>query len=323
MPIGDGNGPRAPFQAAATKLVWYAADATGCDKLEKLRRWFDVLLEKSPLYGYFPKPEKCILVVKEERMQEARKIFRGSKVHVKAEGSKDTGVEINCEGTRHLGAVVGSSTFKQSYITQKIEKWVLAVKKLAGVVTTQPHAAYAAFTHSLQGQWTFLCRAVPEVGHLFAPLEDAIRHDLIRAFLKRQDNNLERDMLSRPARMGGMGIFNPTEECVIAITNSAYISRPLVRLIQKQAFEFSPRELADEMKSLRAEVDKAMDERFKTKLTRILENAPNELKEAVRASSEKGASSWVTACPSYDYGTVLHKGEFVDACSIRLSQICL
>ena len=71
------------------------------------------------------------------------------------------------------------------------------------------------------------------------------------------------------------------------------------------------------MKSLRAEVDKAMDERFKTKLTRILENAPNELKEAVRAASEKGASSWVTACPSYDYGTVLHKGEFVDACYIR------
>src|SRR3954469_12795441 len=32
---------------------------------------------------------------------------------------------------------------------------------------------------------------------------------------------------------------------------------------------------------------------------------------------EKGASSWVTATPSFDHGTVLHKGEFVDACYIR------
>ena len=111
--------------------------------------------------------------------------------------------------------------------------------------------------------------------------------------------------------MCGMGKFNPTEECVIASTNSAYISRPLVRLIQKQAFEFSPRELADEMKSLRAEVDKAMDERFKTKLTQIFDNAPNELKVAVRAASEKGASSWVTACPSYDSVQCYTKESFL------------
>ena len=71
------------------------------------------------------------------------------------------------------------------------------------------------------------------------------------------------------------------------------------------------------MKSLRAVVDTESDTRFKTKLALILENAPHELKLAVKAASDKGASSWVTACPSYDHGTVLHKGEFTDACYIR------
>ena len=117
--------------------------------------------------------------------------------------------------------------------------------------------------------------------------------------------------------MGGMGISKPTEECLISNTNSAYISAPLVRLIQRQVFDFDPRELADEMKILRADVDKESDSRFKAKLAVVLEHAPAELKQAVTAASEKGASSWVTASPSYDHGTVLHKGEFVDACYIR------
>ena len=55
--------------------------------------------------------------------------------------------------------------------------------------------------------------------------------------------------------MGGMSIYNPTETCQIASANSALISQPLVRLIQRQVFEFDPRELASEMKALRAHVD--------------------------------------------------------------------
>ena len=50
------------------RKVWYADDGTGCDKFEKMRTWFDVLLEKGPLYGYYPKPSKCILVTKPDRM---------------------------------------------------------------------------------------------------------------------------------------------------------------------------------------------------------------------------------------------------------------
>ncbi len=157
---------------------------------------------------------------------------------------------------------------------------------------------------------------MPDTSDLFKPLE-SIRADLIRSLLKRDINDLERDMLSLPARVGGMGIFNPTEECLISNINSSYISAPLVRLIQRQVFEFDPRELANEMKALRAEVDTKADARLKSKLEAILAHAPPELKQAVKAASEKGASSWVTASPSYDHGTVLHKGEFVDACYIR------
>ena len=109
-------------------------------------------------------------------------------MQVQTEGSKDSGIEINCEGTRHLGAAVGNSKFKKSYITQKVNNWICAVKKLDDIAVTQPHAAFASFTQCLQGQWTFLCRAMPGTSELFKPLEATIRADFIRALLRRDVN---------------------------------------------------------------------------------------------------------------------------------------
>ena len=71
------------------------------------------------------------------------------------------------------------------------------------------------------------------------------------------------------------------------------------------------------MKILRAAVDKESDLRFKEIRGMIMDAADANMKQAVTAASEKGASSWVTACPSYEHGTVLHKRDFVDACNIR------
>ena len=145
----------------------------------------------------------------------------------------------------------------------------------------------------------------------------AIKSVFIKALLKRDVNDRERDMLSLPARLGGLGIGKPTEECLIAHTNSVYICAPLVRLIKRQEYDLDPSELSREVKSLRLDIDNETDTRLKAKLDVILDNAPAELKKAVQAASEKGASSWVTAVPSYDHGTILHKSDFIDACYMR------
>jgi hypothetical protein len=97
---------------------------------------------------------------------------------------------------------------------------------------------------------------------------------------------------------------------LIANTKSVYVSAPLVRLVKRQEFELEPSELSSQIKSLRNDVDNENEKRNKHKLDEILEHAPADLKLALRACSEKGASSWVTAVPSYDQGTILHKGEF-------------
>ena len=116
------------------KQVWYADDGTGGDKFVKLKAWWDALVKEGPRYGYFPKAKKTWLITSEEKLEEAKKVFDGS------------GVQITAEGMRHLGAVIGSKKFRDTYITKKIQKWTTSVEKLSKIAVTQPHAAYSAFT---------------------------------------------------------------------------------------------------------------------------------------------------------------------------------
>src|SRR5688572_18528845 len=68
------------------KQVWFADDATGCDDFLTMRKWFDTLVENS--LRLFPKPSKCILLAKPDRVDLALKIFKGSGIDIQTEGAK-------------------------------------------------------------------------------------------------------------------------------------------------------------------------------------------------------------------------------------------
>ena len=48
------------------KQVWYADDSTSAGILTEIRKWWEVLNNYGPKFGYFPKPSKTILIVKKE-----------------------------------------------------------------------------------------------------------------------------------------------------------------------------------------------------------------------------------------------------------------
>jgi hypothetical protein len=216
------------------KQVWFADDATGCDKLSRLLSWFTLLCELGPCYGYFINPKKCILVAKPSCAAEAKILFESTGVEVCSDGAKDTGCETITEGARHLGAAVGSPAFKSLFVENKVRVWVQQVKELSEVAATEPHAAFAVFTHCLQGRWTFLARSMPNLSSLFQPLEEAIHRVFLSSLLKRDITRLERDIISLPARFGGLGIFNPAIDCDRAHKDSLVLSEPLVTLVERQ-----------------------------------------------------------------------------------------
>ena len=100
-PLVDGLGEVVDPQFC--KQVWYADDSAAAGKTMEVKKWWDKLNTEGPKYGYYPKPSKTVLIVKNlEMVEHAREIFGG------------TGVEIALEGERHLGAVIGKTEFKEN-----------------------------------------------------------------------------------------------------------------------------------------------------------------------------------------------------------------
>ena len=127
--------------------AWFADDGRAGGRLAILRTFWDLLLRTGPSFGYFPEPSKSVLVVKEAALEEAKRIFAG------------TGLKIS-SGHENLGAALGSEELVKKFTEEKVADWVRQIELIAEIAKTQPHAAFAAFTHGLQHKWTFFQRTM-------------------------------------------------------------------------------------------------------------------------------------------------------------------
>lgn len=287
------------------KQVWYADDATAGGQLSPLRDWWDDLRKIGPEYGYHPNASKTWLIVKEGKMEAASAVF------------KETGINITSEGRRHLGAALGTRSFAEVYVKEKVTDWVKEIEQLSSIAVTHPHAAYAALTHGLSSKWTFVARTIPEIGDLLGPLEDALRHRFLTALTGRTAIcDSERDLMALPVRLGGMGICNPTKQAIYQHSTSEQITAPLVALILLQSHAL-PAELLNTQKQARSEARKARHQLQVVERDRLQDCLPASMRRALEVSSEKGASSWLSTLPILEHGFALHKGAFRDALCLR------
>ena len=115
------------------KQAWYADDAAADRSLKALREWWDHTPELGPAFSYYPNAVKTWLLVKEHHLDEAKDQF------------KDSGILIT---KRHFDAAIDMLQFISAYV--KVCEWVNEIEHLSSIALTQPHAAYAAFTHGLK-----------------------------------------------------------------------------------------------------------------------------------------------------------------------------
>ena len=277
------------------KQIWYADDATAGGTLHNLQGWWNQLLQSGPDFGYYANAPKTWLIVKQEHFALANEIFA------------DLGVQITVDGRRHLGAALRTRSFDETYVRNKVQEWVGEVARLSSIASSQPQAAYAALTHGLYSKWTFLMRAVPHVGHLFQPLEEAIRHNLIPALTgKIGISDLERNLLELPVCLGGLGIVNPTNTADTHHNNSLKITAPLNALILQQEIAYPHNTKEDQatikhtLKAERRKKQTAEAARLRTELTPSLQRAMD-------LGSEKGASSWQMTLPIHEHNFALLK----------------
>ena len=109
----------------------------------------------SPTYGYHINATKTS---KEHCYTEASTLF------------EDTQGNVTSEGRPHLGAAIGTESYINSYVKQKVKQWSVELEWLALVAATQPHSGFAAFTHG-SSKWTHVAHTIPNVSHFLQPLE--------------------------------------------------------------------------------------------------------------------------------------------------------
>ncbi len=290
----------------AVTQCWYADDSNATGNLSGLQKWFQELCKTGPGYGYFPNEKKCVLIVKNNELaKKAKKIFKDF-----------PNLKITTDGDRHLGAVIGSETFRDEYIKAKVDGWVEDVKQLAEIAIDEPQAAYSAFVKGLCMRWTYIQRTVSDIGHLFQPLEDAIHNIFIPAMLGKPVTPIERRILALPVRLGGLGIHDPTKTAAFEYSASRKITEGLKELIVRQNTSI---EILDntQVKKTKQELKIAKENQYKEELNYLIANISPLKQRCLELSREKSASSWLTALPLRHLGYTFNKQQFRDAICLR------
>ena len=148
------------------------------------------------MFGYFLNAGKSWLVVKQEHLSKAEKLFA------------DLGVQITSAGRPYLGGAIGCPDFVRGYLDGLVEEWIEHLERLTTFAVSQPHAAYAAFVHGFSAKWSYFQRVIPAEQSAFAPLpEQALRNKFLPALTGQSAISLDtRRLLALPSRLGGLGI---------------------------------------------------------------------------------------------------------------------
>ena len=199
----------------------FADDLTGVGKLNQLLSWWKMIVHFGPYIGYYAKPSKSWLIVKEEYYNEAMEMF------------SDTGLNVTMEGKKHLGAVIGSNEFKTEYVKGKVLDWVKQIEVLSKFAWVSPHLAYSAYVQGFKHKFNFIFRTIPNIERDLDALDNVIDRQFIPALLNgRKLNADERKLISLPVKFGGLGIGIPSEYSSSEYNNSRRITSTLVERIK-------------------------------------------------------------------------------------------
>ena len=103
-------------------------------------------------------------------------VVKGTHLASTTSAFQGTNVNIKSEGKPHLRAPLGTAANATLVIySNEGCKVVPSTQTLCKIASTQPYTIYAAFTHAVVHQWTYLARIVPIISTHFTPIEDIIR----------------------------------------------------------------------------------------------------------------------------------------------------
>ena len=290
--------------------VWLADDATAAGKISSLKEWYDHLIKEGKKIGYLVNRSKSWLIVKDEEMKR------------KALKEFGTSVNVTTEGQRHLGAVIGSSNYKEIYCSTKVTKWQEELMILNEVAEVHPQMAYVAYTKGYMSKFTYFMRTIEGFHNFLAPIDKILNEHLIPTLFG-SDTELPnlREVLKLKTSDGGLGLPCLESSAEQQFQSSVRITSPHVASIRKQEnIMLKTNEEANSQEELMKQERAEKANRRKVQMERVDEQLCPELKTQVTQARDKGASSWLNALPIAELDFQMNKEEFHDALRIRYNQ---
>ena len=220
-------------------------------------------------------------------------------------------------GQRYLGAVIGSSTFKEDYMKSKVSKWCDELANLSEIAKSQPHAAFSAYLHGQQHKYSYFAQTICDISTCFKPLDDMITNVFIPALTGFSVNESERKLLSLPVKNGGMGLKVVSNETDTEYSRSKEISAPLAAIIALQGSDLPCQQA---VASIKAQVKAQKNILLQNKITECDSDMDNLTLRTIQQTREPGASNWLSALPLQRHHLDLNKSEFRDAIALRYSK---
>jgi hypothetical protein len=285
--------------------AWYADDSSGIGRLTRLRKWFDLLCEDGPGFGYFPEADKSYLIVAPRHLELARRIFAGLPVRI-------------VHGQRFLGGFVGNKETQESYVQEKTRTWEETVRRLAEVGALQPQAAFTAFQKSLSAEWTFIKRVIPDIAKHFKGIEEAITKELLPKILGRLSiTALERELFTLPARDGGLGVPDPSNKDTDgSFATSRAASAHLISALQQEV-EFDLENHCHTRKEAARTHRTINQQRYTATAEDLLDRLDSRQARAVQRIRDHKLSCLLTYTPLAANNTTLDHHTFRDYFAIR------
>ena len=166
-------------------------------------------------------------------------------------------------------------------------------------------------------KWSYISRTIPDISNHLRRLEDTIRSDFIPSITGRPPpNDSVRNLLALPARLGGLGILDPSLRSDDEFNASTKVTAPLTHLMKQKDGEFTHQVSADQI-TAKSDIQRERRKRMTQAASTLREEVPPALSKAMDLASQPGASSWLTSLPIKEHGFCLHKGAFVDAMALR------
>ena len=148
-------------------------------------------------------------------------------------------------------------------------------------------------------------------------LEDALSCLLIPTLTGQSPPlNSNREIFSLPARLGGLGIRNPSSQASFEFSASQRVCHLIVSRILAGKVEYEY-ECICLHAVVKPDIRRERMEKEKEIRDGLLQSLPAETSRMLRIAGEKGVSSWLTCLPIQEFGYCLHKRAFLDALCLR------